>query len=57
MVNATTLKSSLAITYPMVKANLFLNKMLHHVFEVNDFLVMKMAHLRCKHKLRSNHCK
>lgn len=35
--------------YPLVIAYLFLKKMLHHVFEVCNFLIMKMTHFSCKH--------
>jgi len=33
----------------VVKAYLFLKKMLHHVFEVCNFLIMKMTHFSCKY--------
>ena len=38
-------------TYPLMIIYLLLNKMLHHAFEVCNFLIMKMTHFRCQNRI------
>ena len=38
-------------TYPLMIIYLLLNKMLHHAFEVCNFLIVKMTHFRCQNRI------